>query len=326
VWRKEILPDQFECACRYWQCLPKTAPAPAPAPQTRPALATPPAYGSGRRLQAEASVAEAPAPSKHALLPAPQPSAEHRISGHVPAQMEAPAPAPAVSPAPLPARKGKGSYEPDFSLCGGMGDACPLTKRDLCVDAQYLDCPPKSHCVRQSKWYGCFSGRCSISCMHILSKASVCCQLRSAHPAVMKYISILCAHVGPSRSRRCKPLGMRSHNNIRKHRGEITAYTGTGSAFRSLSQPQPRTSLPAGGYRQQTLPPRPSLASCPGQTSPSRRRKHLGGTAATPPRCQTSLTFSKYCFVVTRCAAKPGKVRLTECRCQVSCDILTPFL
>ncbi|KAK9907271.1 hypothetical protein WJX75_000374 [Coccomyxa subellipsoidea] len=67
--------------------------------------------------------------------------------------MEAPAPAPAVSPAPLPARKGKGSYEPDFSLCGGMGDACPLTKRDLCVDAQYLDCPPKSHCVRQSKWY-----------------------------------------------------------------------------------------------------------------------------------------------------------------------------
>ena len=287
-----MLNDEFEGTCRYWQCLPKTAPAPAP--QTRPALATPPAYSSGRRLQAEASVAEAPATSKLALLPAPQPSAEHRISGHMPAQMEAPAPAPAVSPAPLPARKGKGSYEPDFFLCGGMGDACPLTKRDLCVDAQYLDCPPKSHCVRQSKWYGCFFGRCYISCMHILSKASACCQLQSAHPAVMKYISIICAHVGPSRSRRRKiAVGNEISQRYSRAWGEIIAHAGTGSAFRSLSQPQHRTSLPAGGYRQQTLPPRPSLARCPGQTSPSRRRIHLGGTAAIPPRCQNSLTFSK---------------------------------
>lgn len=187
---KEILPDQFECACRYWQCLPKTAPAPAP--QTRPALATPPAYGSGRRLQAEASVAEAPAPSKHALLPAPQPSAVHRISGHVPAQMEAPAPAPAVSPAPLPARKGKCSYEPDFSLCGGMGDACPLTKRDLCVDAQYLDCPrPSLTASGRANGTAAFPDGVT-SCMHILSKASVCCQLRSAHCSDEVHFNHLC--------------------------------------------------------------------------------------------------------------------------------------
>ena len=116
--------------------MPESVSAPAPAPHA----------STGRRLQAEAAVAEAPAPSKLAPLPGPQPSAKRPIGGHIPAQMEAPA------PAPEPARKGRGSNVPDFFQCGGMGDACPLTNRDLCVDGQYLDCARTAHCVRQSKW------------------------------------------------------------------------------------------------------------------------------------------------------------------------------
>lgn len=70
------------------------------------------------------------------------------------AQVEAPQQSSvSLQPATEPARRGISSHVPEFFICGGMGDACPLSNRELCVDAQYVVCAPGNSCVRQSKWY-----------------------------------------------------------------------------------------------------------------------------------------------------------------------------
>lgn len=106
------------------QCLPKTVPAPAPHP-AMPAVPAP--HSIGRHLRAE-----------------PLQTPVHRRF--------APAPGPHLQPT-KPARRSANSHVPEFFICGGMGDACPLNNRELCADAQYMDCPSGASCVRQSRWY-----------------------------------------------------------------------------------------------------------------------------------------------------------------------------